>query len=102
MALIDTQKMRLYRQSARRRAEQKEHELQRRHQWALSIAEEAAEMGFWAIHVDTMFWSLLIGFLFIFFFSRAAKSATAGTPNGLINFVEWVEFWVFEILKFLL
>ena len=44
MALIDTQKMRLYRQSARRRAEQKEHELQRRHQWALSIAEEAAEI----------------------------------------------------------
>ncbi len=53
-------------------------------------AEEAAEMGFWAIHVDTMFWSVLIGVLFIFFFSRAAKSATAGTPNGLINFVEWV------------
>ena len=53
-------------------------------------AEEAAEMGFWAIHVDTMFWSVLIGVLFIFFFSRAAKSATAGTPNGLVNFVEWV------------
>ena len=53
-------------------------------------ADEAAEMGFWAIHVDTMFWSLLIGFLFIFFFTKAAKSASAGTPNGLINFVEWV------------
>ncbi len=53
-------------------------------------AEEAAEMGFWAIHVDTMFWSILIGVIFIFFFSRAARAATAGTPNGLINFVEWV------------
>tara|TARA_R110002096_G_scaffold30537_2_gene90937 strand:+ start:564 stop:1421 length:858 start_codon:yes stop_codon:yes gene_type:complete len=53
-------------------------------------AEEAAEMGFWAIHVDTMLWSLLIGFLFIFFFTKAAKSATAGTPNGLVNFIEWV------------
>lgn len=53
-------------------------------------AEEAAEMGFWAIHVDTMFWSILIGSLFIFFFSKAAKSATTGVPSGLQNFVEWV------------
>ena len=53
-------------------------------------AEEAAQMGFWAIHVDTMFWSLLIGGLFILFFSRAARSASSEVPNGLQNFVEWV------------
>lgn len=53
-------------------------------------AEEAAQMGFWAIHVDTMFWSLLIGGLFVFFFSKAAKSISADTPSGLQNFVEWV------------
>lgn len=53
-------------------------------------AEEAAQMGFWAIHVDTMFWSLLIGGLFVFFFSKAAKSVSAETPSGLQNFVEWV------------
>ena len=53
-------------------------------------AEEASEMGFWAIHVDTMFWSLFIGILFIFFFSRAAKSASSEVPSGLQNFVEWV------------
>ena len=53
-------------------------------------ADEAAEMGFWAIHVDTMFWSILIGFLFIFFFTKAAKAASAGVPSGLLNFVEWV------------
>lgn len=62
-------------------------------------AEEAADMGFWAIHVDTMLWSLVIGFLFIFFFSRAAKSATAGTPNGLINFVEWVVEFIDDNVK---
>ncbi len=62
-------------------------------------ADEAAEMGFWAIHVDTMLWSLVIGFLFIFFFSRAAKSATAGTPNGLINFVEWVVEFIDDNVK---
>ncbi|MEM8844892.1 MAG: F0F1 ATP synthase subunit A [Pseudomonadota bacterium] len=53
-------------------------------------ANEAAEMGFWAIHVDTMFWSVLIGVVFLFFFRKAAKSATTDTPSGLQNFVEWV------------
>jgi len=53
-------------------------------------AEEAAEMGFWAIHVDTMLWSILLGAFLMFIFARAAKSATAGVPNGLVNFAEWV------------
>lgn len=53
-------------------------------------AEEAKEMGFWALNIDTLGISLLMGALFLFFFSRAAKSATAGVPNGLQNFVEWV------------
>ena len=53
-------------------------------------ANEAAEMGFWAIHVDTMLWSIILGIAFLFFFRKAAKSATAETPSGLQNFVEWV------------
>jgi len=53
-------------------------------------AVEASEMGFWAIHVDTMFWSVFLGSVLMFIFSRAAKAATAGTPNGLVNFAEWV------------
>jgi len=68
--------------------------------WGLAHgAEEAAEMGFWAIHVDTMFWSLLIGVLFIFFFSKAAKAASAGVPSGLLNFVEWVIEFIDENVK---
>ncbi len=53
-------------------------------------AAEAADMGFWAIHVDTIFWSVFLGALLMFIFHRAAKAATAGTPNGLVNFAEWV------------
>ena len=53
-------------------------------------AEEVREMGFWAIHVDTMLWSILLGVLFLWLFRKAAKRATSGTPNGLLNFVEWV------------
>jgi len=53
-------------------------------------AQEAKEMGFMAIHVDTMFWSIVLGVLFLFFFRLAAKTATTGVPGGLQNFVEWI------------
>ncbi len=53
-------------------------------------AAEAKEMGFMAIHVDTMFWSIILGVLFLYFFSKVAKTATSGVPNGLQNFVEWI------------
>ncbi|MCU7850675.1 MAG: F0F1 ATP synthase subunit A [Candidatus Thiodiazotropha sp. (ex Monitilora ramsayi)] len=53
-------------------------------------AAEAKAMGFWAIHVDTMFWSIGLGVLFIYFFSKAAKTATTGVPTGMQNFVEWL------------
>lgn len=51
-------------------------------------AEEAQEMGFWAIHVDSMFWSILLGFVFFFLFRRVAKNATSGVPGGLQNLIE--------------
>ena len=53
-------------------------------------ADEIKEMGFWAIHLDTMFWSILLGALFLFFFSKVAKNVEAGVPGGLQNFVEWI------------
>lgn len=51
-------------------------------------AEEAAEMGFWAIHVDTMFFSFLTGAIFLILFRMAAKRATTGQPGKLQNFIE--------------
>jgi len=53
-------------------------------------AEQAKEMGFWAIHVDSMIMSVVLGALFLFLFRMAARRATAGVPGGLQNFVEWV------------
>ncbi|BAN36825.1 ATP synthase F0, A subunit [Sulfuricella denitrificans skB26] len=53
-------------------------------------AEQAKEMGFWAINLDTMFFSFALGVLFLFFFTRAAQKASAGVPSGLQNFVEWI------------
>jgi F-type H+-transporting ATPase subunit a len=63
--------------------------------WTLAhTAQEAKDMGFMAINVDTMGFSIVLGALFLFFFHKAAKmatrSATAGAPGGLLNFVEWV------------
>ncbi len=51
-------------------------------------AAEAADMGFWAIHVDTMLFSLLTGVLFVALFRLAAKRATTGQPGGFQNFIE--------------
>lgn len=59
--------------------------------WGLAHnAEQAKEMGFMAIHVDTMFWSILLGVFFLWLFRRAAKNATSDTPSGLQNFIEWI------------
>ena len=53
-------------------------------------ATEAREMGFWAIHLDTMFWSVVLGALFLWLFTKAARKASADTPSGWLNFVEWI------------
>jgi F-type H+-transporting ATPase subunit a len=53
-------------------------------------AQEAAEMGFMAIHVDSMLWSIGLGILFCWVFRSAAKRATTGVPSGVLNFVELI------------
>ena len=56
-------------------------------------------MGFWAIHVDTMFWSVFSGALFLCGFRKAAVRATSGTPSGFLNFVEWIVEFVDENVR---
>ena len=53
-------------------------------------ADEIKEMGFWALQVDSLGWSIFLGLVFFYFFRKAAKQATAGVPGGLQNFVEWL------------
>ena len=62
-------------------------------------AEEAAEMGFMAINLDSMFWSILLGSLFCFIFWRAAKKATTGVPTGFQNVCESIVEFVDDIIK---
>jgi len=57
--------------------------------WGIAnSSDEAAEMGFWAIHLDTMFFSIGLGALFLFLFYKVGQSATAGVPGKAQNAVE--------------
>ncbi len=59
--------------------------------WGLAHdAAEAADMGFWAINVDSMGMTLLLGGLLMWFFRSVAKKVEAGVPSGAQNFAEWV------------
>lgn len=52
--------------------------------------EEAAAMGFSAIHVDSMLWSVGLGVLFCWLFRRMAVKASSGVPSGMLNFIEMI------------
>ncbi|WP_372987265.1 F0F1 ATP synthase subunit A [Marinobacter sp.] len=55
--------------------------------------QEASDMGFWALHVDSLGWAVGLGLIFLILFRMAAKRATSDKPGGLQNFVEvMVEF----------
>lgn len=49
-----------------------------------------AEMGFWSFHVDSLLWSVILGFVFLFVFKKATpkKGSENVAPNGLQNFAE--------------
>lgn len=59
--------------------------------WALAhCGSEVKQMGFTALHVDSLGWGIGLGALFLFFFHRAAKKATVDTPSGFQSFVEMI------------
>ncbi len=59
--------------------------------WSIAhSAQEASEMGFMAIHLDSMFWSFFLGALFLVSFKFVANRVTSDTPSGFQNFVEWI------------
>jgi F-type H+-transporting ATPase subunit a len=53
-------------------------------------AAEAKAMGFWAVHVDTLFWSVFLGLTFFFLFRSVAKKANAGVPTRFQAAIELV------------
>ncbi len=68
--------------------------------WTIAkTAQEAADMGFWAIHVDSMLWSVLLGFVFLGIFRYVAKNLTTGVPGGLQNAIESIVEFVDNSVK---
>lgn len=68
--------------------------------WGIAhTAEETSGMGFWALHLDSLFWSAALATFFSFFFYKAAKYATAGVPGKLQNFVELMVEFVEDSVK---
>src|SRR6056300_1215925 len=62
-------------------------------------AQEAAAMGFNAIHVDSMMWSIGLIVIAMIFFRGAAKKASAETPTGFQNFVEMIVDFVDDAVR---
>lgn len=59
--------------------------------WGFAMSsQEASQMGFWAIHIDTMFMSILLGALMMWFFRSVATKVSAGIPTATQNFAEWI------------
>lgn len=47
----------------------------------VAFNKACTDAGFWAVHVDTLAWSIGLGLLFLFIFRRAAVKATSGVPT---------------------
>src|SRR5690606_18226855 len=68
--------------------------------WGIAHTEqEAADMGFWSIHLDTMGISVVLGMLFLGVFLKVSRKATSGVPGGLQNVIELIFEFVQSSLK---
>lgn len=62
-------------------------------------SNEAGAMGFWAVHLDMMGWSLVLGLIFFALFRTVARNVTSGVPRGLQNFAEIIVDFVQDNVK---
>lgn len=60
---------------------------------------EASLMGFNAIHVDSMLWSIGLGIIFCWMFLRVAKKASSDVPSGFVNAMEMIFEFVDQNVK---
>lgn len=64
------------------------------HLTPLSVGE-----GFWTLHLDTLFFSAVLGALFIWFFKTVAEKVTTGVPGLAQNFAEMLIEFVDQQVK---
>lgn len=59
--------------------------------WKLAeTADEAQQMGFTAIHLDSMGWSITLGVIFCLLFWIVAKAANSGVPTKFQSAIEMI------------
>jgi len=66
----------------------------RHHLHNLQIGE-----GFWTLNIDSLFFSILLGVIFLFIFHRVARRATSGVPGKLQCAVELIFGFVDSTVK---
>ena len=57
------------------------------------------QMGFWAFHVDSLMWSVLLGIVFLAIFKLSIPKLKKDTPSGLQNFAEMCVDFVNDNIK---
>ncbi|GLX78486.1 ATP synthase subunit a [Thalassotalea insulae] len=55
--------------------------------------------GFWAVHIDTLGWSIFLGLVFLYIFRSVAKKADTGVPGKLQCAVEMIVGFVDDSVK---
>ena len=65
----------------------------------IAFNHHCQDAGFWAIHLDSMAWSIGLGLVFLILFRSVAKKATTGVPGKLQAFVELVVEFVDDNVK---
>ncbi|MFT3741967.1 MAG: F0F1 ATP synthase subunit A [Gammaproteobacteria bacterium] len=74
-----------------------QHHLQ---QFAVNMQQfHGQSKSFWTLHLDTLGISIFLGTLFLFVFYRVARTATAGVPGRLQNFIEMIVEFVQDNVK---
>lgn len=57
--------------------------------WTIAHSpKEAIDMGFWAINVDSIGWSIFLGIIFCYFFRKIAIGFQLGVPSRLQSAIE--------------
>jgi F-type H+-transporting ATPase subunit a len=54
------------------------------------LSRKVGDGGFWTLNVDTIFFKLLLSFLFLFLILKVARSATSGVPGKLQTLIEMI------------
>ncbi len=68
--------------------------------WTLAHGgAEASAMGFMAIHVDSMAWSIGLGLIFCWLFRKVALTASSGVPSGFVNVAEMIVEFIDNTVK---